>query len=606
MKSAVLASVVLCSIFAAGQSSGEPLPETEKPPQVQQTIVVTGTYEPVPLEESDRAVVSLPLRDTSSLFTSWSTALQLDPSVDLRQRAPAGVQADLSIRGSSFGQTLVLVDGIRMNDAQTGHNNLDIPMPFESLDRIEVLHGSGSTLYGSDAVGGAVNFITSAPTNTELRLRAAGGNFGINEQGASLSWLHGPVSEVLSFERDFSSGFMPDRDYRVLQFGSESRYQSALGTSTVLLALSDKPFGADQFYGPYNSWERTKGWFAGMSQQLGSRTLATLAYRRHSDLFDLIRDHPAIYENNHVTESWEVALRRREPLPKNSAVFYGAEWYHDSIDSSNLGNRRRGRGALYGGFDFRLLKRFSLSAGAREEIFEGGNTEFSPTVSGGAWLSQRIKLRGSLSRAFRLPSFTDLYYHDPANVGNPNLKPETAWSFEGGLEAYLTTKIMAAITIFHRREQDGIDYVRSSPTDLWHATNIQNLNFTGVEAAMRIRLPQAQGIDVAYTGLHGAQDSLGSLESRYAFNYPIHNATVSWTGTLPGSFQARTRVGALKRYQRDPYAVWDFSASRAFGPVRPFVQLTNLTDASYQEIEGVQMPGRSVVAGIELVLVRKR
>lgn len=608
MKTPVLLAVVLCSLFVAGQNSSETSgnPNKDKPPVVEQTVIVTGTYEPVPLDESDRSVTALPLRDMPGLFNSWADSLKLDPSVDLRQRAPHGVQGDLSIRGSSFGQTLVLVNGIRMNDAQTGHNNLDLPVPFESLDRLEVLRGSGSTLYGSDAVGGAVNFITATPKYTELRLRAGGGNFGTNEESAAFSWLHGPFSEVLTLTRDYSSGFMPDRDYRVLGLGTESRYQSVLGTSTILLASSDKPFGAAQFYGPYNSWERTKNWFAAMSQQLGSRTSASVAYRRHSDLFDLIRGNPAFYENNHVTESWEVALRRRDSLRKDAAVFYGAEWYHDSIDSSNLGVHGRGRGALYGAFDFRMLKRLSLSAGAREEVFEGGRAQFSPTVSGGAWLSQRVKLRASASRAFRLPTYTDLYYHDPANVGNPNLKPETAWSCEAGVEAYLTHAILGEVTLFHRRERDGIDYVRNSPTDVWHATNIQNLNFTGVETALRFRLRQAQNIDLAYSGLYGAQDSLGKLQSRYAFNYPVHNATIAWTGKLPGGLQTRARVGALKRYQRDSYAMWDFAASRVLGPVRPFVQLTNLTDTSYQEIEGVRMPGRAVVAGIELVLVRKK
>lgn len=607
MKFPVLVAAVLCSSFVAGQSTSKPTDsEPNKPARVEETIVVTGTYEPIPLNESDRAVTALPLRQAPALFKSWADALQLDPSVDLQQRAPGGVQGDLTIRGSSFGQTLVLVDGIRMNDAQTGHNNLDIPMPFDSLDRIEVLHGTGSALYGSDAVGGAVNFITSTPTATELRLRAAGGSFGINDQGAALSWLHGPLSEVLTFDREFSSGFMPDRDYRVLQFGSASRYQSALGTTNVLLALSDKPFGADQFYGNFNSWERTKGWFAALSQQLGSRTLASVAYRRHSDLFDLVRDHPEIYENNHVTESWEAALRRQDPLPKNTTLFYGVEWYQDSIDSSNLGIHQRGRGALYGGFDFRLLKRVSLSAGAREEIFEGGHAEFSPTVSAGAWLTQRIKLRGSVSHAFRLPSYTDLYYQDPANVGNPNLQPETAWGYEGGVEAYLSKAIMGELTVFHRRERDGIDYVRSSPTDIWHATNIDNLNFTGIEVALRFRPSLTQSFDIAYTSLYGAQDSLANVESRYAFNYPTHNATIAWTGKLPGGFEARTRIGALKRYQRDAYAICDFAASRAIGPVRPFVQLTNLTNTSYQEIEGVRMPGRGAVAGVEFVFSKKK
>ena len=120
------------------------------------SIVVTGSYEPLALEEADRSVTLLPARQQSLVVNTLTDVLQLDPSLDVRRRAADGVQSDLSIRGSSFGQTLVLLNGQRLNDAQSGHHNMDIPVPLESVERIEVLRGSGSTLYGSDAVGGAI------------------------------------------------------------------------------------------------------------------------------------------------------------------------------------------------------------------------------------------------------------------------------------------------------------------------------------------------------------------------------------------------------------------------------------------------------------------
>src|SRR5438067_13812629 len=121
------------------------------------TIVVTGTYEPLTIEEIDRAIRVLPVRSQSLVLNTLSDVLKLDPSLDLTERAPNGVQADLSIRGSSFGQTLILLNGQRLNDPQSGHHNLDVPVPLESISRVEVLRGSGSTLYGSDAVAGVIN-----------------------------------------------------------------------------------------------------------------------------------------------------------------------------------------------------------------------------------------------------------------------------------------------------------------------------------------------------------------------------------------------------------------------------------------------------------------
>ncbi len=185
----------------------------QQAPARSDSIVVTGTWEPVQVEDLDRSVSVLPVASQELLLNSWVDVLRLDPSVDLQERAPNGVQTDVSIRGGSFGQTLVLVNGIRVNDPQSGHHDMDLPIPPDGIAHVEVLRGSGSTLYGSDAVGGVINVITNAPEFSEFHLRMAAGNFGVNQERGSLSLVDGGVDEQLTFSRDFSSGFMPDRDY---------------------------------------------------------------------------------------------------------------------------------------------------------------------------------------------------------------------------------------------------------------------------------------------------------------------------------------------------------------------------------------------------------
>ena len=286
------------------------LAQAQQPQPQHETVVVTGTFEPLSLDEMDRAIRVLPAREHSLVLNSLVDLLQLDPSLDLRERAPGGVQADLSIRGSSFGQTLVLLNGMRLNDVQSGHHNMDIPVPLDSVSRVEILRGSGSTMYGSDAAGGVVNIITAPPESAEVRLRTAVGNFGINQQRGSLAGTFGKLSEQLTFARDFSTGFEPDRDYRNLQLASATHLASAFGGTNLTLAYMDHPFGADQFYGNYNSWENTKTWFAGVQQDLGEHTSSSFAYRRHSDLFVLYRDRPEIFTNHHSDESYQADVRR--------------------------------------------------------------------------------------------------------------------------------------------------------------------------------------------------------------------------------------------------------------------------------------------------------
>ncbi len=570
------------------------------------TVVVTGTADPAPLEEADRSIVLLPVKDQTLLSNTLADFLRLDPSLDLAARAPGGVQADLSIRGATFGQTLFLLNGLRINDAQSAHHNLDIPMPLDAVSRVEVLHGSGSTLYGSDAIGGVVNVITEPPESSEVRLRLAAGNFGVNQQRGSIAAALGRVSESLVFSREFSSGFRPGRDYRDLALASTTRINSRLGTSDVVLGYGDKPFGADQFYGNFNSWEDTKTWFASLTQQLGAKTTGAVSFRRHSDLFVLYRDRPAFYANHHSDKTWQVSLRRRESLGRNVGLHYGAEGFHDSILSNNLGAHARNRAAAYATVDFRALRRFSLSLGAREEVYRSYSGELSPTISGGVWLAPRLKLRASASRAFRVPTYTELYYHDPANLGNPYLRPERGWTYEAGLDWNASGRLRAGVTVFERRLRDGIDYFRRSRAELWRAANIDNLQFTGVEATVSVRPARSQTLDLRFTGLRGAQKALPGLESKYVFNYPSQSGIVSWYAALPRDFVLRTRVGVLNRRARSPYALWDFYAACSRGRVRPFVQLTNLTGTNYQEIPGVVMPGRAVVGGIEMVVFRRK
>ena len=568
-----------------------------------EVVVVTGTAEPIPLEEIDRSVDVLAVANQTALATALVDFLRLDPSVDVMARAPGGVQTDVSIRGGSFGQTLVLLNGQRLNDPQTGHHDMDVPVPLEAVDRIEVLRGSGSALYGSDAVGGVLNIITRQPEATEVRLSTAGGSFGSNEERMTLGTVFKQVAEELSFSRDSSSGFMADRDYRNLSLASDTWWRSALGSSSLMLGYSDRPFGANQFYGDFDSWEDTKTWFASLVQDLGAGTQAAFSFRRHSDWFVLLRDQPDVYQNHHADETFQLSIRRTNSLAANTSLNYGLEGYGDTIASNNLGDHNRSRGAAYISLDARALGRFSFSAALREEMYHWGRGELSPTVAAGAWLSPRWKLRASASRAFRIPTYTDLYYQDPATLGNPKLLPETAWSYDAGADWRRGDTFRLAASVFERRESNDIDYVRRSTADPWQAMNIARLHFTGAEASTTVVPARGQEITASYEAMSGSRQALGGLLSKYVFDYPTESGVLAWHGGFRG-LVARVRLGVVDRVGRATYALVDVSAGYGKGRVRPFVRLTNLGGASYQEIAGVAMPGRAAMGGVEL-LVRK-
>jgi outer membrane cobalamin receptor len=559
-----------------------------------ESIRVTTTVEPLPLAESDRSVNVLIPRETLVGTDSVVNLLRADPSLNMQARAPEGVQTDLSLRGTTFEQSLILVNGLRVNDPETGHLNLDIAIPLDAIMRVDILHGSGSTFYGSDAIGGAVNLLTGEPSaGWSVLARSGAGSYGSLEQHLQAAYAAGPFAEELTGSRDTSDGFIADRNYSSNALADEAWLKWKPGTTDILLAASDRPYGANLFYGPYDSWERTKGWFASMQQELGPQTAASFAYRRHSDLFVLFADQPAIYENNHITTSYEGALRRADALGKNATLSYGLEADGDSIHSNSLGIHARNQGAGYANVALRGLGRFTLSLGAREEVLSGGDKVFSPSVAGAFLVSSTVRLRAAAGHGFRLPTYVDLYYSDPSTIGNPNLKPESSWSYEGGIDwSPANGRLTLTAAGFRLQETDAIDYSKLQLAtealtfaEPWQAVNIQSLNLTGAEASMQVRVSTTQQLQLSYTAVQAGNPPAGII-SEYAYNYAAQNAVFAWTGLLPGAWgreiSAHTQVNVVQRTGHTAYPLWDVNMARSTGDIRPYIRLLNLSNTGYQ------------------------
>ena len=646
--------LLLLAVFlrAAFAQNAAPPPAQVKGPS--ETMVVLGSATPVPLAESQRSVEILPVKGESLVAESPQDFLRTDSSVFLEERGAGGGQADLVLRGGSFEQTLVLLNGFRINDAQTSHHNLDLPVPLEAMDSIQVLEGSGSTLHGVDALSGVADFLTAAPDHDSVFLRAGEGSFESNEETLLAGAARGSLSGRVTAERNFSTGFAAnpaytaptyapgcspqqmyrecqnDRDYRNMDASAEGWIGSRPGITDLLIASSDRSFGANQFYGPYNSWERTKGWFASARQELGSRTVAAFGYRRHTDEFVLLRNDPTFYENNHIDSSWQASLRRTENLPAKlpaaSLLLMGLEADGDSIHSFNfsggvtsfaLGIHARNRGAGYLDLDLRpAKKRWSLSAGAREEIFSGGaQAVFSPELAGSFRAANSLKLRASGGYGFRIPTYTDLYYSDPSTLGNSSLKPESAWSGDAGADWTPSAKLSLSFTGFYSHQHDTIDYVKSAtlpnaylpvgcPANIWCADNLNGLHFAGVESTLTWIPKKSQKVRIAWTGLHGAESALHGLTSEYVFNYPVQNIHASWTWALGRDFVLTNAVQIAERYQQTVYPVWNAALTHDTWKLRPYLRAMNLSNTGYQEISGVNMPPRTIMGGVALQLGR--
>jgi outer membrane receptor protein involved in Fe transport len=413
--------------------------------------------------------------------------------------------------------------------------------------------------------------------------------------------------------RDFSTGFMPGRNFRNVALSSESFLDTSAGSTSILAAYNDRPFGANGFYGNFNSWEETGTKLLSITQTLGRdpdhlTQRFNFAYRRHNDNFILCREgcvfggvqfRPEANQNLHTTDYLQGSYSVAGTAGSKIRWAGGAQMLSDRVDSTDVGQRHRRRGSIFVVLDLRPTDRLTVSTGVREETWNGWNVRTDPSFSAGYRLGDGLKIRGSASSAFRIPTYTDLYHTDPGNVGNPNVVPESVWNYEGGLDWYGPAGTKVSATVFHRRGSDLIDWVKDDGSSVFEARNTQDLNITGAEFEVRHRLSSGLELWGDYTVLDASQVLPTGGVSRYVFNFPKNQGSVGLRGAI-GPLLLKTRVGAYNRHWQTARALWDVSLGRSGGSIRPFIQVTNLLDAEHQAFQGLAQPGRWVRGGIQI------
>lgn len=595
--------VVIASLLQSPAPASQAAPQL---PRVTDEVVVTATAAPVPAEQVARAVTVLRREDLDRLgITSVIEALRLVPGLDPRARGPRDVQTDFSVRGATFGQSLVLVDGMRLNDSQSGHHNGDIPVPMMGIDRIEVVGGAGSAVHGADALGGTINFIGRSDRHAAASVSA--GQYGTVDFQASTSGGALPVGWTATGWAGHTDGFTFDRDDTL--GGVLVRGPIARGMTVDVRHLR-KAFGANGFYGVSPSKEWT-------DQTVGSLDWTHVRgvwtsdlrgdFRNHGDHFRWDINRPGFAENRHRTNAAAFDARFDRSLGDGRRVTFGSTTGGDWIRSSNLGDHSYWRAS---GFTELLLpvgSRSVVQGGLRYDYYGGsatpatGNTGFggswSPSLSAGTWITSSVRLRASVAHAFRIPTFTELYYHDPANLGTPTLTAERGWSADGGLD-WRRGAWTLSVSPFARWDQDVIDWIKSQPQDLWRSTNVRDVSTTGVETAVMYRW-QTGFVRGFYTGLSVDAPTLDVL-SKYVLEYARTSTGVSASLPLGAGWRATSTIDHRHRRDGQSYELVQARVSKSIARVELFVLGTNLLNEQYHEVAGVEMPGRWGMAGVAI------
>lgn len=567
--------------------------------RVQETVVVTGTAAPVPFQTLARTVRVITREEVERLpVAAVSDLLRMAAGVDVRARGSHGVQADFSVRGASFGQALVLLDGVRLNNAQTGHHNGDWPVALGAVERIEVLLGPGSSLYGADAFGGTVNIVTRGPGRGGT-VSFDAGDHGLARAGVTAGFAAGRVRQTASVDASRSSGFEFAREFRTATAAARTTFG---GGTAVDVGVADKAFGANGFYGnsPSKEWTQQVMVSAGRTIVQGDArgVVAKAAYRTHRDRFLWDVRRPGFFENRHRTHAASVSLTAHAQVSPVWRLAAGAEHAADWIRSSNLGDHELSRSGVFGEGQATLGPRATIAAGLRLDRYTTFGTAWSPSFSGGLWVSSSVRVRASLARAFRVPTFTERFYRDPAHAAEGALSPERAWSGDAALDWVPHPEWMVVGSLFERRERDAIDWVKAQPQDLWRTRNIRRVRARGFEFGVRRAFGEGARVSVDYAYTDVTPSALDLL-SKYTLDYARHGLSVGGSAPLPAGLWLGGRVDLRQRTGREAYTLVDLRVSRAFGPLSVRLDAANLLDVAYQEVRGVNMPGRRLSAGVE-------
>lgn len=559
--------------------------------------------------------------------------------VDLRQRGVSGVQTDIQIQGSTFDQVLVMIDGVKMSDPQTGHHQMNLSLSPEAIERIEIIKGAASRKYGLNAMAGVVNIVTKSESKSKFTAQIYAGSNGTKDKfedklyanqgirifnitgGKALSaWYD--ISADLGSGYRYNSGFQSIRSNFKIQQILQSKFLNHDGFKLVYSGgIVRNAFGANGFYAApsdSNAFEYVNTNWASVNAELETRKSGTLSFRisarGNSDQYVFIKSNPSYYRNFHQTSVLNPEINYRF-TQKFYEIGAGLEYRKESINSTNLGEHIREFAGFYTDVLLKPIKGLRISGG----LYGLSNSVIGFKLYPGADINfQLIKgafLFASSGKGQRLPTFTDLYYTGPSNLSNALLQAERASYYDAGIRTS-GKKLSAHLSLFSRKNNQLIDRVKDSLNALWRPLNLQEFTVRGLEVNFKysslfkkvlksqggLALNASMGISLLY------RISLNSGKiSQFTLNYlPLQcltqlNLTAKHLGlSANGRYLERYGLTGEESYNYfiiDVRIDWKMlvNSNTAF---KLFACLQNIGNTKYRDFTAIQLPGRWVSFGI--------
>jgi len=633
-------------------------------------VVVSASRSPKLHSEVARVITIIPKTHIQSgAVQSLQEILEYALNVDVRQRGVNGVQADVSIRGGSFDQTLFLLNGIPINDPQTGHHNLNLPVDLESIDRIEILSGPASRIFGPNAFSGAINIITNSESAKKINIALSGGQHYFYNGSATMQYSIGKTNHFIAFSTKGSQGYADNTDFKTYNAFYHGNYISNIGRLELQAGYMNKAFGANSFYtAKYpEQYEQVRNKFASLhySNDFGKVNTKTGVYwRRNHDRFELFREDRYQFDNGYfITENQDTATY--VPNVYADWNYYPNHNYHqtDILGANTKTSIRTKLGKTSIGLDFRYehiysnvlglemdtpidapeevrgqftkeaarkhfnaylehqynINRFNITAG----ILGHYNNDYGFYTSSGGELSYRfgskLKMFTTINQAMRMPTFTDLYYSGPSNIGNPDLKPEQAINYEVGLKGKYKM-VNWHFSGFLRNTYNAIDWVKEPADEKYTTINHTSIQTRGFEYSGTINTKKKHAysrlidyISYSYCFIDVVKANDDNMISAYAMDYLKHKYSISAGHTLykaigfSWNFSFQDRNGTYTdennvEQEYKPFALMDARLYWKKNSYLAYVEASNLFNTKYRDLGTVIQPGIWMKAGIKVNL----
>ena len=594
----------------------------EKQISLEEVTVVSSPRIELELFESSKTVQVVSKEEIiNSPANNVAELLQQVAGIDIRRRGTSGMQADLYIRGGGFDQTLLLIDGIKVEDPQTGHHTMNMALPIEVIERIEIIKGAASRIYGQNAFTGAINIITSKVAEDMVSIKLEAGSYEQQNASVTISKKIQDQSVLFHYSNNSSEGHKYNTDYKNENYFLKNSFQIKGQLIDMMSSFNERKFGANGFYASpeaIDQYEETQASLLGFSTKIVKENLIIkpkLYWKRNQDMYVYLRHNPAVYRNLHISNKvgFEVNGSYKSGL---GSTGFGLDVSSVKLSSNNLGNRNRTMVNLFLEQQVKFAdEKIDLTPGVAFSYFSDVSTNMNyqsnffrnffayPGLDIGYQINDDIKFYSNIGYTYRVPTYTDLYYNSPTTIGNDNLNPEKALTQEFGAR-FDKNGLNINFVVFNRDASDVIDYVKNIESAPWEAFNIREINTTGYEVDLSYDFYLGaflkQSINIGYTNIKDDLKQTDFSFSRYALNSLKNHITTSYSFEIKKNLNSSIVYKYAERSFGENYSVMDLKLNYTLKNYKISLTGNNLFDAIYSETNLVEMPGRNILVGLNV------